>query len=325
MFINYLTVFKLQNIIQTELAFLLGRILRRPLKMGVPAVLSVEPASFCNLHCPECPSGNGSLRRAKELIPVKLYEKIINEIAPYTAYLTLYFQGEPYLHPEFTTLINMAHKKNIYTATSTNAHFLTDENAEKTVRSGLDKLIMSVDGATQAVYEKYRTGGNLQEVCEGIKRLVMWKKRLKSRTPFVEMQFLVFRHNEHQISEIQRMAKELGVNKLSLKTAQIYDFENGSPFLPVKQKYSRYKETKNGKFILRKPLCNHCRRAFTGAVITADGTVLSCVFDKNGEHALGNICEQPLAEIWQGEKALRFRAKILQNRKEIEICRNCVE
>ncbi|MDR1698584.1 MAG: radical SAM protein [Prevotellaceae bacterium] len=324
MFINYLTAFNLKNIIQTELAFVLGRILHRPLKMGLPIALSVEPASFCNLHCPECPSGNGSLTRARELISIELYEKIINEIAPHTVYLTLYFQGEPYLHPDFTTLINIAHQKNIYTASSTNAHFLSDENAEKTVRSGLDKLIVSVDGTTQAVYEKYRTGGNLQEVCEGIKRLVACKKRLKSRTPFVEMQFLVFKHNEHQVSEIRKMAKELGVNKLSLKTAQIYDFENGSPLLPARQKYSRYKEMGKGKFILRKPLCNRCRRAFTGAVITADGTVLPCAFDKNGEHAFGNICEQSFAKIWQGEKALRFRAQILQNRKAIEICRNCV-
>ena len=89
-------------------------------------------------------------------------------------------------------MIRYASQKNIYTATSTNAHFLDDETARKTVESGLDRLIISIDGATQEVYELYRKGGKLEKVLEGTRNVVRWKKQLHSSTPHLIFQFLAF-------------------------------------------------------------------------------------------------------------------------------------
>ena len=83
--------------------------------------------------------------------------------------------------------------KKIYTATSTNAHYLNDANARRTVESGLDRLIISIDGTTQDVYSQYRVGGDLEKVLEGAANIVKWKKDLKSKTPFIFFQFLVVR------------------------------------------------------------------------------------------------------------------------------------
>jgi MoaA/NifB/PqqE/SkfB family radical SAM enzyme len=110
-----------------------------------------------------------------------------------------YFQGEPFLNPDFLTMVQYAVSKKIYTATSTNAHYLTDAVAKRTVESGLDRLIISIDGTTQETYQQYRVGGRLDKVLQGAANIVKWKKELKSKTPFVVFQFLVVRHNEHQV------------------------------------------------------------------------------------------------------------------------------
>jgi MoaA/NifB/PqqE/SkfB family radical SAM enzyme len=108
-------------------------------------------------------------------------------------YMIFYFQGEPYLNPEFLQMVQYAASKGLYTATSTNGHYLTEDNARKTVESGLDRIIISIDGTTQAVYEQYRVGGQLEKVLSGAQRIIRWKRELKSKKPFVIFQFLVVR------------------------------------------------------------------------------------------------------------------------------------
>ena len=130
------------------------------------------------------------------------------------------------MHPQFLELVEYASSRKIYTATSTNAHYLTDEHARKTVESGLDRLIVSIEGTSQETYQLYRVGGKLDKVIEGTKNVVAWKKRLRSKTPHIVIQFLVVRPNEHQIHEVHLIAKVLGVDEVGIKTAQIYDFEN---------------------------------------------------------------------------------------------------
>lgn len=316
---------KLTNILLVSFSYLVSNIFRRPIMFGLPITLSIEPVNFCNLSCPECPVGKGSLTRKAGQMQLGLFSNIIKKIASHTSYLTLYFQGEPLLHPDFIEFLKIAKQNKIYTASSTNAQMLNDEMAKKIVESGLHKLIISVDGTTQEVYEKYRVGGSLIIAKEGIKALIAWKKKIKSNTPYVELQFLVLKHNEHQLPEIKKLAKEFGVNKLSLKTAQIIDFEKGSDLIPTQKKYARYQKTIDGTFRRKKQIHNCCWRAFSGAVITVDGDVLPCSYDKNGEFVFGNINEQTLAEIWHNEKARKFRQQILTDRKLFGICRNCTE
>jgi radical SAM protein with 4Fe4S-binding SPASM domain len=292
--------------------------------LGNPFTISVEPTTSCNLRCPECPSGLRKFTRDTGMISLELYRKIINQLSPDLFYLILYFQGEPYLNPLFFQMIEEARKKKIYTATSTNAHFLTDNLAKKTVESGLDRIIISLDGLDQATYEKYRVGGTMDKVIEGTRNLVRWKRELGSKTPYIILQFIVFRTNEHQIPELKKLAKDLGVDKLELKTAQVYHYENGNPLIPSNDSYSRYKK-QNGKFVIDNPLNNHCRRMWRGCVITWDGLVVPCCFDKDAAHRLGDLKKQKFNEIWRGEMYEDFRNKLFSSRKEIDICRNCTE
>ncbi len=322
--LNYFSFKKMSNGLLVMLSYVFSRLLKKPFLAGNPISLSVEPVNYCMLSCPECPAGNGSLTRKAGQMSLHTYSKLIEQASPYLSYLTLYFQGEPLLHPNFIEFVQIAHKHKIYTSTSSNAQLLNDEMAKNIVKSGLNKIIISIDGTTQEAYEKYRVGGSLEKVKEGIKGIIKWKKIMQSTSPFVELQFLVFKHNEHQLLEIKQLDKELGVNKLSLKTAQIIDFERGSDLIPSQKKYARYEKKGDGNFKRKKKIRNCCWRAFSGAVITIEGDVLPCSFDKNGEYSFGNIYEEPLEKIWHNEKARRFRQQILTNRKVFAMCRNCV-
>ena len=240
-------------------------------------------------------------------------------------YLIIYFQCEPYLNKDFFKFVKYASNLKIYTATSTNAHFLNKKNARLTVKSGLDRLIISLDGTNQEMYETYRKGGDYEKVIKGIENIIYWKKKLKSHKPYVIIQFLVFRHNEDKISEIKRLGKNLGFNEVQIKTAQFYDFEKGIPLIPENEKYSRYKKMPDGTFEIKGRLPIRCFRMWHSCVITWDGLVVPCCFDKDATHLMGDLKSESFEEIWKGQKYKDFRTKILKNRKQIDICRNCTE
>lgn len=292
---------------------------------AMPMSIAIEPTTSCNLRCPECPSGLRSFTRPTGMLQSELFKKTIDELADTLSYLTFYFQGEPYLHPQFLELVQYAASRKIYTATSTNAHYLTDEMAKKTIESGLDRLIISIDGTTQETYEAYRIGGKLDKVIDGAMNIVRWKKELKSLTPFVVFQFLVVKPNEHQVDAVHKLAKEIGIDYVALKTAQIYDYKNGSELIPTIDKYSRYQKMGDGTYSIKNELLSHCWKMWQSCVITWDGKVVPCCFDKDAHYVMGDLTQQSFKEIWQSEKYNSLRASILRSRNEIEMCKNCTE
>ncbi len=298
---------------------------RRPVQWGMPITVSVEPTTACNLRCPECPSGLRAFSRPTGNLKADFFRKTIDEIYRELMYLIFYFQGEPYINPKFLEMVQYASEKGIYTITSTNGHFLNDDNARKTIESGLDRLIISVDGTTQEVYENYRKEGDLENVLQGARNVVKWKKKLKSSSPHIIFQFLVVKPNEHQIEDIYKLADEIGIDEVKLKTAQVYDYEQGNPLIPTIEKYARYRQKADGTYEVKNELLNHCWKLWHACVITWDGLVVPCCFDKDATHRLGDLKKDPFKKLWQGEKYQNFRRKLLRGRDQIDICKNCTE
>lgn len=324
--ISKLTFRRVWNGLKVLFSFQLSKITRKPLQWGYPVSISFEPTTSCNLRCPECPSGLREFTRPTGMLKKDFFHQTMDDISKDLLYLVFYFQGEPFLNPDFLEMVKYAHDKGIYTATSTNAHYLTDEKARQTVESGLDRLIISVDGTTQDVYQQYRRGGNLEKVLAGARNIVKWKKELKSSTPFVFFQFLVVKPNEHQIEDIKELGKEIGVDQVRFKTAQVYDFVNDpNQLIPSIEKYSRYKKDKNGKVKVKNGLSNHCWKLWHSNVITWDGLVVPCCFDKDASHQLGNLKMQSFKETWNNDNYRQFRSELMQSRKNIDICANCSE
>ncbi|MEO6406456.1 MAG: radical SAM/SPASM domain-containing protein [Ferruginibacter sp.] len=321
-----LTPSRVWNGIKVLSSFYISRLLNKPIQWGYPVAVSFEPTTSCNLRCPECPSGLRSFTRPTGMLKKDFFSETIDDIHKKLLYLIFYFQGEPYLNPSFLDMVKYASDKGIYTATSTNAHYLTDDAARKTVESGLDRLIISIDGTTQDVYEQYRVGGNLEKVLQGAKNIVKWKKELNSKTPFVFFQFLVVKPNEHQIADIKKLAKETGVDDVRFKTAQVYDYQNDpNKLIPTIDKYSRYKKNTDGSYTPKNKMANHCWKLWHSNVITWDGLVVPCCFDKDAEHRLGNLKNESFKNIWNNSNYRQFRAELMQGRKNIDICANCSE
>lgn len=313
------------NAFKTWSSYHLSRVTKTNLHRGMPMGISIEPTTSCNLRCPECPSGLRSFSRPTGMLEKELFNAVIDELSKDIFFLTFYFQGEPFLNPAFLEMVSSAHRKNIYTSTSTNAHYLNDDMAKKTVESGLDRLIISIDGTTQETYQVYRIGGELSKVIEGTKNTVKWKRQLRSKTPHLVFQFLVVRPNEHQVNDLLALAKELGVEDVRFKTAQVYDHQQGNVLIPINEKYSRYRRNKNGTYTIKNKMENHCWKMWQSCVITWDGKIVPCCFDKDASHQLGTLKEKKFREIWKSGLYRDFRSAVLHSRGSIDICRNCSE
>lgn len=316
---------KIWNVAKVLGSYYLSRLFQKPIQWGVPFSISIEPTTACNLRCPECPSGLRSFSRPTGNLRADFFRKTIDDLHRDLSFLIFYFQGEPYINPDFLDMVQYASQRGIYTITSTNGHFLNEENARKTIESGLDRLIISVDGSTQDVYEQYRKSGKLEVVLQGARNVVKWKKELKSKTPHLIFQFLVVRPNEHQIPEIYKLAEEIGIDEVKLKTAQIYDYAQGNPLIPNQDRYSRYRRQADGSYRIKNQLLNHCWKLWHACVITWDGVVVPCCFDKDAKYRMGNLQEQSLREVWQQQPYREFRQQLMKGRDKIDICTNCTE
>jgi radical SAM protein with 4Fe4S-binding SPASM domain len=320
-----ITAKRLTNALLVYIGFYFSRVFKSAKPWGMPISLSIEPTTACNLGCPECPSGLKQFSRDTGNLKAENFNRWLDQLSPTLSYLNFYFQGEPFIHNDILQFISKASQAGIYTSTSTNAHFITEKRAQEIVQSGLDRILISIDGTTQEVYEQYRVHGSLQKVLDGTKHLVEARKNLNSKTPHIIFQFLVVRPNEHQIEEAKQLANEYKVDEIRFKTAQVYDYENGNPLIPTIEKYSRYKRLSNGKFVVKSSLDNHCWRMWSGAVVTWDGKVVPCCFDKDATHEMGNLSKEDFKSIWKGKAYAMFRKQLLKGRKEIDICKNCSE
>lgn len=307
-------------------SFYLARLTKRPIHWGKPMAVSIEPTTACNLGCPECPSGLKQFTRATGNLQLEMNERILRELGGSLMYVNYYFQGEPFIHHRIFDLIKQAVDRNVYTSASTNAHFISEENADKIVESGLHKLIVSVDGLTQETYSNYRKEGELEKVLQGIRNIVAAKKKSGSNFPYIIYQMLVVRQNEHEVEDAKKRAAELGVDEFQLKTAQVYDYEKGNELIPVNDAYSRYRKNADGTYSLKNRMDDHCWRMWQGCVFTWDGKIVPCCFDKDAKYTLGHLNgKTDFQSVWKGEAYRDFRQQILKSRKEVDICKNCSE
>ena len=324
-FIGKLSPGKAWNYLKLSFGFLFYRLFKINRNWGNPAGLSIEPTDRCNLKCVGCFNSSENNTNQTGFLESDVFEKILKSTGKHLLFLNLYFRGESFLHPDFISFIENTNRERIYSIVSTNGHFLDTNEAKEIVESGLNRLIVSVDGTTQKVYELFRKGGKLEKVLTGIKNVTDWKKKLNRRKPVLIIQFIVTGFNEHQIKEIKKIGKVLGVDKVVIKTAQVLNFEKGNVLIPDKEIYSRYKKESDGTYTIKNKLGNFCWRLWISTVITRDGYVLPCCFDKSAEYIMGNIKEESIVNIWRRNAYNEFRKKVFSTRKEINICSNCSE
>lgn len=322
--VKYLTFKRIFNALGIISSFYISRVARYPIVWGMPVSYSIEPTNHCNLKCPECPSGLGTLTRPLGLLKTDDFKKLIDQIAATGFYVQLFFQGEPYLNKQLPEMISYSQSKKIYISISTNGHFITEKNVDYILDNAPDKLIFSLDGLTEESYQKYRVGGTFAQADAGLRAIARRKKELNKKTPFIELQFIVMKQNENQLDDVIKYGKECGVDKVVFKTMQISSLENALKFLPENTKYRRYLVDGNS-FRIKNKLMNHCFALWRTSVVTWDGRVVPCCFDKDAFFEAGKLNGKTFKEIWHSDEINNFRKNILQNRSAIDMCTNCTE
>jgi len=314
------------NLLHAELNYLLSYVgICRYTHM--PTFVSIEPANYCPLHCPECPVGQSGDNNNRQVLSLALYKQILEQVSPWVHTIQFYFQGEPLLNPDLPEMIRLAHQQKIYTIVSTNGQKLSKQLAQKLVEAGLSRIIVSIDGLSEESYSSYRKGGNLHKALAGLGYLREAKRERGGKTK-IEIQCLCLRSNEHEWEMLRRSYKKMGADCLTLKTAQFYDYENGNPLMPQNNKYCRYAQGKDGKYYPKNRMgrtIQRCRRLYMGCVIDVNGNVLPCCFDKQRQYVFGNIQQQPIETCWKGDEAQERRKKLLHNMPTLSMCQNCTE
>ncbi len=310
------------NSLKIMASYQYSRITRKPVVWGIPISFSIEPTNRCNFQCPECPSGLGALTRPLGMMPLDPFKNLIDQIASESFYLQLFLQGEPYINKQLPEMIMYARQKGMYVSISTNGSFISERNVEKLIANAPDKIIYSMDGLDEETYQNYRIGGTFAQADKGLRLLLETRKRLGLKVPYVELQFIVMKQNEHQVEDVVKYGKALGADKVVLKTMQVYSVESARNFLPENLKYQRY--IVDGETLrVKGEMKNQCFALWQTSVVTWDGVVVPCCFDKDAEYPLGNSYETPFREIWNSPLYHSFRQRILNNRKGEPMCTNC--
>ncbi len=296
-----------------------------------PAKITIESGNICNLRCPLCPTGQNDTSAKKGLISFETYKKVVDELGNDLYLIRLYNWGEPLLNPELVPMIKYAVSKGIIVKISTNLDVDMDTSRmEALLRSGVHKIYVSCNGATEETYQIYHVGGNFNRVMDNLRTLVSKGTELHSPTEIVWL-FHVFSHNEHEIDGAREMAEKLGIG-LEINTMRP---DMGKEIFETAEEAIK----RDGKWIPKDPKYNifdmakkrprrrfSCDLLWTETVINWDGSVLPCCAVYSDKYAFGNILERPFSEIWNGEPYRAARKEVLSSGNENgmwTICRVC--
>ena len=287
---------------------------------GLPTHLQIEPDARCNLRCVICPVTTG-MDRPTGSMDLSIFKKLIDEVGDYVFIILLWDWGEPFLNPSIYDMISYARRRDIKVMCSTNGHLLTEnKNAEDVIRSGLDTLIVAMDGISQETYELYRQGGDLESVFEGIRTLVARKRELNSARPLINLRFLLMKHNEHEVPQLKDFARSLGVDVLSLKTLNPYD--DDTKLLPERDGYRRFTYTRDGQRPVRRQH-NPCKNLWNTPAVHWNGTVALCTYDYDEAYVLGDLKSDSFRDIWFGIPYRRIRRQFRSDWERIHLCNEC--
>jgi radical SAM protein with 4Fe4S-binding SPASM domain len=275
-----------------------------------PITAVIEPSETCSLNCRFCPTG----RRRKEREPVLMSPKTFKLAAEplvdclYEAYL--YNWGEPFDNPTIWEYIKFMSDRKVKTIVSTNLNLPGKGDVESIIKSGLDTLIVSIDGTTEETYRLYRSGGDFGRTMETLKSIIKEKRINNLKRPFIIWQFVVFSHNEHQIDEAIDLAKQIGVDQITfLPTSphmekEIFNTEQQrisevTGILPKDERFHLYTGSRGEGKLRRR---SDCTMLWDGITIRTDGGVAPCCSSYFARYDFGNVHNEHILEIWNNQK-----------------------
>lgn len=311
------------KLLQQGASLILPHLPYRFFDFGFSGKLIIEPTNVCNLRCPLCPTAQ-NMKREKGFLSLDKFKAIVDEVSSFTKVINMGFAGEPLLNKDIFKMAKYAEEKGIRTGLSTNTTPL-DRYLDEVFDSGISNLIVCLEGASKETHEHYRVGSNFEEVRENIRRLCQKKRKEKFQKPHITLQFVVMKHNEHEIDEIVELAGNLGVDSLMLKTLSLGSWvglerkkQLAKEWLPSQEELSRFRIKDDVPQLKARPkVCGWLRQS----VILWNGDVTMCCYDFNGELVVGNIFKEKFQKIWKSERYKRMRKAVVK--MEPKLCQNC--
>jgi radical SAM protein with 4Fe4S-binding SPASM domain len=297
-------------------------ILKSGRAFGRPVHLTIEPTNTCDLRCPVCETGSGIMRRPKGHMSLDDFKSVIDKLAGHVNILFFYFMGEPFLNKDAYAMIKYASQRGIFVSTCTNGHFV---DPKAVIESGIGEISFQIGGMTQETHGIYRVRGNLRKTLDNLVATIEEKKKHPESQTKISLGFIVMKHNEHEIEDFLKFAKEAGVDEAEVIAPCVRTLEQGRELIPQDDKYWLYDREAFEKGILRPKLVpdNRCDWLYYSTTIQWNGDVVPCCRDTQGDVVMGNIFKQDFGEIWNGKKYKSFRKKVGRDQKNLELCRLC--
>ncbi len=243
------------------------------------------------------------------------YKTILEQVKDHALSIALYNWGEPFLNKEIFDIIQHTSEERMGTTIHSNFNRFSEDMAVNAVKSGLTHIYLSIDGATQAAYEKYRVRGHMTDVLENLRIMLETRKRMKSRYPIITWKYLVFDHNRHEVELASRMARSMGVDAFEVfiahpKLMDIYDEADNYRKDPV----------------LLQSLDGHCKSLWSSLYVNSDGSVLPCSLSYRPSERFGNLLDDDLDTIWNNSSFQNARKMFTTDIPLSEVpepCRSC--
>lgn len=285
---------------------------------SLPYLAQIDPTNVCNLKCLKCP--NRLNKRKKSFMSFGNFKKLIDETEDCLFSVGIFHMGEPFLNKDIFKMIKYAENKNIKTYLNSNMTMINEKNVDDLINSGLKYITMSIDGASQETYSKYRMGGNFDKILKNIKLIIQKKKEYKTHFPFLEWKFITFNHNEHELKKAERMAKEIGIDFFTLLPSNIctplsHKFDKEALSLVS----SKIKRTHNNK--------DSCYWIYKWLIVNSDGRVSCCSGSNKKKDDFGNVLKEGINYIWNNRYFVSAREGLKNKKPKIYnlVCNGCKE
>lgn len=313
-----------------------------------PFEITIDPSTICQLQCPYCEVGNGTIRRTRALLKPETHRGFVEQLAD-DMFIAWYFStGEPLINRSFADLVSAVGGRGVFSVVSTNLSLkLSDQRIDEILMSGLGVICVSLDGVQADTYVRYRVGGEFDLVVENMRRLIRRKRELGLEFPLIEWRFLVFRHNQHEIPRVRERAAELGVDLLEFfpgygpadaGPGQVQPPEGADFSRPVSgPAFDRAvgREDTTLRRLLRgvelvdappPPETTHlkCDWLYFGATLFPDGSISPCCVSNNQPDDFGKI--EPggtFREVWNNEKFRQARGMFVDQSRPDLVCSRC--
>ncbi|MFC1851775.1 radical SAM protein [candidate division CSSED10-310 bacterium] len=297
-------------------------LVRNPVRFGLPPILQLEPVNSCNLHCLTCPTGSKLMTRPAAMMSYDMFCTIIDQVKDDILLVAFWSWGEPFMNPDAFHMIHYAKQKGLLVHTSTNGHFFSSrEQASKLVDSGLDSVIIAIDGLDPQTYAVYRGGGQLNRVIQSIEHVVAERAACGVNHPLITLRFIVMKHNEHQQNQVEKFARELNVDYVSFRSpvVQREGINLHKQLAPDTFDFAPERFSKSEL----SPKSFLCFRPYGNLTIFSNSDVVSCENDYNATIPFGNVAQQSLRQILSSPSCRSFMTKFRKNSDQLSFCRTC--